>query len=78
MDVPSLLRLVETDLAVKAIQQGIGANNWERICTPALLEAMKKVKGLSSIQAKEILEVLGEKGQKRLSVASLVALQSIV
>jgi hypothetical protein len=78
MDVPGLLRLIETDLATKAIQQGIGASNWERICTPALLDAMRKVRGISSYQAKEILEVLGENGQKRLSTASLMALQSIV
>lgn len=66
-----LVRAIENDLALRAIQAGLGANQWEQMASRELAEALRKVKSLSPSQAREILRALGESGQKSLTSSTL-------
>lgn len=66
-----MIRLVEEHLALQAIQAGIGANSWGNMASRELLEILRHVTYLHSFEARDILDALGEKGQKKLHASTL-------
>lgn len=75
--VDALLKTMENHLVLQAIQAGLGANSWERLASQELLHLMRNAQYLSATEAREIIEALGEKGQKKLSGSTLQHLLEI-
>jgi hypothetical protein len=69
----NLVRAVENDLTLRAVQSGLGAQQWEQMASRELLQALRAPL-LSSMQARELLRVLGESGQRALSSGTLKVL----
>jgi hypothetical protein len=66
-----LVRAIENDLALRAIQSGLGANQWEQVASPELITALHKTPVVTPMQAREILRALGEQGQRILCASTL-------
>jgi DNA-binding NarL/FixJ family response regulator len=66
-----LVRAIEDDLARRAIQAGLGANQSQQVTSRELADALRKARYLSPSQAREVLRVLGEAGQRALTPSTL-------
>lgn len=69
-----LVRAIENDLALRAIQSGLGASQWEQVASPELISALHKTPILTALQAREVLRALGEQGQRALCASTLKVL----
>lgn len=66
-----LVRAIENDLALRAIQSGLGANQWEQVASPELIRALNKTPVITPLQAREVLRALGAEGQRMLCASTL-------